>query len=258
MNNTGASFNIICLTETWCSNSKIINSSYFDINNYKAIPFERKTNKRGGSILIYVKTDLMYKIRKDLSISDKDKEMLTIEIISKESKNMLISCCYRPPKGITENLPAYLASIFQGVQNEKKKIFIIGDFNLNCLNNNEDSNIRHFYHNAFELGFIPLINKPTRVCKNSATIIDNILTNCVFDNTLKKAIIKNDISDHFPIISTIQTRKNQIKCQNLVYNKREFNGANKAAFKQQLSVLHWRYSHFCKFMKLIFPTNKLL
>ena len=72
----------------------------------------------------------MYKIRKDLSISDKDKEILTIEVISKEGKNMLISCCYRPPKGITENLTAYLASIFQGVQNEKKKIFIIGDFNL--------------------------------------------------------------------------------------------------------------------------------
>ena len=28
----------------------------------------------GGSILIYIKTDLMYKIRKHLSISDKDKE----------------------------------------------------------------------------------------------------------------------------------------------------------------------------------------
>ena len=234
MNNTGTSFNITCLTETWCSNFQIINSSYFDINNYKAIPCKRKTNKKRGSILIYVKPGLMYKIRKTLSISDKDKEILTIEIISKESKNMLISCCYRSPEGITENLTAYLASIFQGVQNEKNKIFIIGDFNLNCLNYNEDSNIRHFYHKVFELGFIPLIDKPTRVCKNSATIVDNILTNCVFDNTLKKAIIKSDISDNFPIFLTIQTGKNQSKCQNLVYNKREFNEANKAAFAQQL------------------------
>ena len=190
LNNTRTSFNIICLTETWCSNCEIINSSYFDISNYKAIPFERKRNKKGGSILIFLKTDLMYKITKDLPISDKDKEILTIETTSKESKNMLISCCYRPPKGVTENLTAYLASIFQGVQNEKKKIFIIGDFNLNCLNYNEDSNIRLFHHKVFELEFIPLIDKPTRVCKNRRTIIDNILTNCVFGNTLKKAIIK--------------------------------------------------------------------
>ena len=39
--------------ETWCSNSEIINSSYFDIKNYESIPSERKTNKTGGSILIY-------------------------------------------------------------------------------------------------------------------------------------------------------------------------------------------------------------
>ena len=125
---------------------------------------------------------------------------------------------------------------------EKEKFYKIGDFNLNCLNYNEDNNIRYFDHQVFELGFIPLIDNPTRVCKNSATIIDNILTNCVFEynnNTLKKAIIKSDISDHFPIIFTFQTGKNQSKCQNLVYNKREFNKANKATFNQQLSFLHW-------------------
>ena len=54
-------------------------------------------------------------------------------------------------------------------------------------------------------------------------------------------MIKSDISDHLPIIFTIQIAKIQGTCQNLVYNKREFNKANKAAFKQQLSLLHWRH-----------------
>ena len=79
-------FSIIYLTETFCN---CINISHFDTNIYKAIPFERKTNKEVGSILTYVKTDLMYQIRKDLSISDKDKKKLTIEIISKESKKLV-------------------------------------------------------------------------------------------------------------------------------------------------------------------------
>ena len=150
----------------------------------------------------------MYKIRKDLSISDKDKEILTIEAISKESKNILLSCCYRPPKGITENLTACLTSIFQEVQNEKKERF--GDFNLNCFNYNEDSSIKHFYHKVFEFGLIPLIDKPTRVCKNSMTMIDNIFINCVFDNTLKKVIIQVvfKITYQLLIIFTIQTGKN--------------------------------------------------
>ena len=172
----------------------------------------------------------MYKIRKDVSISDTDKIILTIGIISTESKNMLLSCCYRPPKGITENLTAYLTALFQRIQNQKKKSFMIGDFNLNCLSHNEDSNKKHFYHKVFELWFIPLIGKPRRVCKSRVTKIGNILTGCVFDNTLKKAIIKSDISDHSQIIFTIQNRKNQSKCQTLVYNKRNFNETNKAAF----------------------------
>ena len=63
----------------------------------------------------------MYKIRKDLSDSNKDKKILAIEIISKESKNMLLSCYYRFTKRITENLTAYLTSAFQRVQNESTK-----------------------------------------------------------------------------------------------------------------------------------------
>ena len=86
----------------------------------------------------------MYKIRKDLSISEKDKEILTTEIIIKEIKNMLLSCCYKLPKGIMESLTAYLASIFQGVQNEKKKRFIIRDFNLNYLIYNDEQQYKTF------------------------------------------------------------------------------------------------------------------
>ena len=104
----------------------------------------------------------MYKIRKDLSNSDKVKEILTTGIISKKSKIMLFSCCYRPTKGITENVTAYLTSISQRVQNEKKKSFIISNFFLNSLNYNQDSNVKHFHHKLFEFKFIPLIVKIAR------------------------------------------------------------------------------------------------
>ena len=52
--------------------------------------------------------------------------------------------------------------------------------------------------------------------------------------------MKSDIPDHFPFIFTIQTRKNQSKYQNLVYNKREFKEANNAAFKQQPYLFYWQ------------------
>ena len=60
---------------------------------------------------------------------------------------------------------------------KKKKLFVIGNFYLNCLNYNEDSNIKHVDHKLFELGFIPFTDKLTRVCKNSMKRIGNIFTN---------------------------------------------------------------------------------
>ena len=45
LSNTGFSFNIICLTKTCCSNYEIINSSSFDINNYKTRLLKEKQIK---------------------------------------------------------------------------------------------------------------------------------------------------------------------------------------------------------------------
>ena len=42
---------------------------------------------------------------------------------------------------------------------------------------------------------IPSILKPTRITETSATILDNILTNC--DNEITTAILVTDITDHF-------------------------------------------------------------
>ena len=152
----------------------------------------------------------------------------------KKAKNLLLSCCYRPPKDITGNLTAYLSPIFQRVQNEKKKGFIIVDFNLNCLNDNEDINSIHFYHKVFELRFILPIDKPTRVCKNNVTITENILPEflTILKSKERKGIIKSDISDHFPIIFTIQTRKIKANDKYLLTIKEN---------EQQLSLLHWRH-----------------
>nr|XP_047138797.1 uncharacterized protein LOC124814805 [Hydra vulgaris] len=46
--------------------------------------------------------------KNDLSVSDGDGEILTIEIINERTKNILVSCCYRPPDGVSENLSMFL------------------------------------------------------------------------------------------------------------------------------------------------------
>lgn len=48
----------------------------------------------------------------DLSVSDGDKEVLTFELINKDTKYILIICCYKPPKGDNDKLISYLDNIF--------------------------------------------------------------------------------------------------------------------------------------------------
>ena len=53
----------------------------------------------------------------------------------------------------------------------------------------------------FKKGAIPLINRPTRVTTSSAALAENGFTNCVFDTTLKKGIIKTSVSTIVVIFS---------------------------------------------------------
>ena len=46
---------------------------------------------------------------------------------------------------------------------------------------------------------IPTINKHTRVAKKTATAIDHIISKSFVENSFKTAIIKSDVSDHFPV-----------------------------------------------------------
>ena len=94
---------------------------------------------------------------------------------------------------------------------------------MNCLKYHENVKTKHFYNNIFEKGAIPIINGPTRISEHSPSLIDNILTTDIFNNSLKKGVIKWDISDHFPIYFSIQLTKEKIREGVTKIKKRVFN-----------------------------------
>ena len=51
----------------------------------------------------------------------------------------------------------------------------------------------------FSKGCLPVINRPTRVTKNTSSCIEHIYITSYFTENISIGIIKNDISDHFPI-----------------------------------------------------------
>ena len=153
------SFNIFCITETWCTDSTYKNNLNLHLPNFDLISQERKTNKRGGGVLIYIRKSLKCNLRNDTCVSDKHKEIPTIKISRENDKNILLSCCYRPPNGDSENLSTFLQNnIIEKSVSEKKISYMIGDFNMNCLKYHENTKTKYFYDNIFEKDAIPIIN----------------------------------------------------------------------------------------------------
>ena len=77
---------------------------------------------------------------------------------------------------------------------------------MNCLKNNENAKTKHFYDNIYQKSPFTITNRPNRISEHSADLIDNILTTVIFNNSLKKGIIKWDVFDHSPPFLSIQPK----------------------------------------------------
>ena len=141
----------------------------------------------------------LYKLRNDLSVSDDASETLSIEIINKHVKNIIVSNCYRPPAAKVSSFEKYITHITDKLIRENKKLFIVGDFNINCLDYTTNSKTKKFMNHMFSKGMLSVVNRPTRVTKTSSSCIDHIYINSYFDRDILSGIIKTDLTDHFPI-----------------------------------------------------------
>ena len=91
----------------------------------------------------------------------------------------------------------------------------------------------------FQLALVPIINKPTRITKDTISAIDHIITSSIINNEFKTDILTADISNHFPLIKAfkLKTKLDIPKTQFLykcIINKNLIK-----AFKSRLHKLLW-------------------
>ena len=87
---------------------------------------------------------------------------------------------------------------------------------------------------------IPTINKPTRAGKKSATAIDHIIANCIVDGQFKTAILKTDLTAHFPIAMALKTDEPVHQSQEVQnVHKRNYDEKAIESFKQRLPEIDW-------------------
>ena len=242
-------FKVICLTETWCHEGDEKNS-IFQIPNYSVIHQVRSQNKKGGGVCMYIHNSLTFKVIKELSESNDANEALTIEIINKDSKNIIISLVYRPPGGHIKPFQKYCEILFDKRNVCNKPMFLVGDFlNINVIDYESNKVVKNFVDLCFQHGLIPIFNKPTRVTKQNATAIDHIIMNSL-NPSVSTGIIKCDVTDHFPVFVTSEILISKMTNDESTIYKIIINDKSIQRFKCRLNYINW-----C-FLENISCTNK--
>lgn len=187
-------FDIIIFGETW----RISDINFFNIDDYQVIYNEGDINQNDG-VVVYVRRchrDFKFEIKKigDIKIIN--------VILNTNGQRVLVTALYRPhatnPELFNENLRQFLT-------NQKEQginyCFFVGDTNIDIRSNKDFS--QTYLNVMAEFGFRSIINAYTRIQRGSATCIDHIFVKDLGKGKYESFVIKSDITDHFPIVATL-------------------------------------------------------
>ena len=210
LKNLAHKFTVLGLTETWLNNSNFNTfclAGYYHVYNYRSI-------RVGGGVSLFIQDCFEYVKRNDLCIMNEFIETVFIELNKDQTnfgKNIIIGVVYRPPDKDMKELLDYMNEILSLLRPERKLIYILGDFNINLLNNETHQLTAEFLEVMYSYTLYPLINKPTRVTTNTATLIDNIFHNNLISNeTVYVLLISQIISLYLQLISMSMRPQNHL------------------------------------------------
>ncbi len=264
---------IICLQELW----QFPCHTAFSINGYYPMIYKLRNNDiQGGGVGFYIKTGISYCI--DIASTvfhDRVLETLIIEINLNNNK-LLIGSLYRPgSKHPTLTQSEQYELFFELFSNQLATLsdrnlptFLFGDINIDVLKYSSSPIVSNYVDLMFSYGFIQTITRPTRCCSNSSTLIDHCITNSTNCNHYSH-IITTSISDHFPILYSIETDYSR-PLPKFIESK-NFSNTNIEKFLAAFNSLNWDlfystnntqdacdlfYENFLTLYKIYFPTIK--
>ena len=209
---------IVILSETWLNKNSL---SRINIPGYKFVGNNR-VSKKGGGVGFLLNESLNFKLRKDLHVSCPILENITIDV-KIGCKYYTVCSMYRSPNSnATEFVEQFKDYLTNRLQTDKHKELIVGlDHNLDLLRREKHAPTQDFLESILDLDMVPMITKPTRITRTSATLIDNILMSRALSTIGQSCIIENDISDHLPslvILPNVYNKKSEpieITCRDI-------------------------------------------
>ena len=187
---------------------------------------------------ILVLNRLQYRERKDLTLNIPGFENITVEIKT-HNTSIIASSLNRPPNcKETEFLKNYKRWINKFSIEEERKLIIGLDHNLDLMKSDKHKPTKEFIELNLEHELIPTITKPTRITKNSATLIDNIIIGRNYQSAYISMVLLTDLSDHCPTMlemSNIEIYKKKPK----KINSRKLDSLNISKINERIHEIDW-------------------
>ena len=195
---------LIGLTETKIDNT--VNDEEIQIPGYILERSDR--NRKGGGVACYIKSDISYNV---INTFSDEIENIFVDIMLPKTKPILVGVVYRPPDK-SDFIQKFSEAISNSVNFDNQEVYILGDFNINVLDN---SSISKLYTETCSLhGLKQIIESHTRITEHTSTLIDHILTNSV-ENISQSGVLEIGLSDHQAIFCTRKIQKQK-------YHKHKF------------------------------------
>jgi len=197
---------IIVLTETWFTSD-----FQADIEGYSSYHIFR-SNRRGGGVSIYVRSDHQSRLIPELSFIGDSCEICSVEIEFVKHCVKLFAV-YRPPDRDVGAFADFIERTVLSTVRRSEFAFIAGDLNIDLIDPRAVD--LPFVDACYSSSFVPLVNLPTHIsCDSVNKCLDHVWFNRLHYTIT--AVFKVDITDHFPIMTILPFKTNST---NVIYKK---------------------------------------
>ena len=116
---------------------------------------------------------------------------------------------------------------------ENKEVYLCGDFNIDLLKIDVNNSYQEFYNLLCSYGYLPKIIQPTRVTDNESSLIDNIFSNNLKDNTISGNILLT-LSEHFS--QFLSVKRDFVDLNKVNIFQHDYSKFNSQQFRDDVSI----------------------
>ena len=181
-----------------------------DITGYDFI--HRVSITKAGGVGFYIKQNLFYKQKSDISINSNFVENMWIEVKTNNGP-LVIGVIYRHSTTLVndnESFSTNLCDIFADLQDSKTAFYAVGDYNIDQMLINGYHSFRKYMNHILSTSTKCAIDHTTCITDHSKTLLDRIYVNDT-KQSYTSGVLLCDLSNHMATFVSIFTKKSRVK-----------------------------------------------